>query len=181
METSSPEKKRTGVTPRAIIVALILIPINSYWIFMTRDHPLSGPPDNDLAFLQLDLQPCRSDPLNGLLRRFAPQVGVQPERAYHDLRDAQHRRGAGGARLDTDTRLVDALRGQLPDRRTTSGGTLFADRLPDWLMVKDPVAIKHFYARRAELPERRRTSRRGSCRCCGGRRSSSCSAGCSCA
>ena len=35
MDRRKPEKYLSGVTLRAVIVALIIIPINNYWIFLT--------------------------------------------------------------------------------------------------------------------------------------------------
>jgi len=82
--------------------------------------------------------------LNGLLRRFAPRwVFSQGEliTIYVMLNI-----GAALVGHDSIQILVSlmpyAARFKSPDNKW---GQLFADKLPDWLTVKDPVAIRHFY------------------------------------
>ena len=141
---SSPQKKRSGVTPRAIVVGLILIPINSYWIFMTEIIRYQGHPTTISLFYSSIFNLIVLILLNGLIRRCAPRwVFTQAEliTIYVMINI-----GAALVGHDSIQILVSlmpyATYFKTPDNKW---GQLFESRLPNWLTVKDPIAIKHFY------------------------------------
>ena len=146
MEDTSPKKRRTGVTLRAIVVGLILIPINSYWIFMSEIIRYKGHPTTISLFYSCVFNLVILILLNGVIRRYAPKwVFSQSE-----LITIYVMLNIGAALVGHDS--IQILVSLMPyatymavSRPENKWGPLFADRLPDWLVVKDPIAIKNFY------------------------------------
>lgn len=144
MEMASPHKKRSGVSLRAIVVALILIPINSYWIFMTEIIRYQGHPTTISLFYSSIFNLVVLILINGLLRRYVPKwVFSQSE-----LITIYVMLNIGAALVGHDSiQILVSLMPYTTYFKTPDNkwGSLFADKLPDWLIVKDPVAVKHFY------------------------------------
>lgn len=144
MEVSSPKKQRTGVTLRAIIVGLLLIPINSYWIFMCEIIKYKGHPTTISLFYSCIFNLVILILLNSVIRRYAPKwVFSQSE-----LITIYVMLNIGAALVGHDSiQILVSLMPYAAYFKTPENkwGPLFADRLPDWLVVKDPVAIKNFY------------------------------------
>lgn len=129
---------------RAILVGLLLIPINSYWIFMTEIIRYQGHPTTISLFYSSIFNLLVLIALNSLLRKFAPRwVFTQSE-----LITIYVMINIGSALVGHDSiqilvsMMPYAAAFQTPENKW---GQLFANRLPDWLVVKDPIAIKHFY------------------------------------
>lgn len=141
---NSPKPKRSGVTLRAIIVALILIPINSYWIFMSEIIRYQGHPTTISLFYSSIFNLCVLIIVNGVIRRLAPRhVFSQSE-----LITIYVMLNIGAALVGHDS--IQILVSMMPYAAymatpENKWGSLFEKKLPDWLVVKDPVAVKHFY------------------------------------
>lgn len=129
---------------RAIIVGLILIPINSYWIFMTEIIRYQGHPTTISLFYSSIFNLVVLILLNSILRKFAPKwVFTQSE-----LITIYVMLNIGSALVGHDSiQILVSMMPYAANFKTPENkwGPLFADKLPDWLVVKDPVAIKHFY------------------------------------
>lgn len=143
LEARSPQK-RTGVTLRAIIVGLILIPINSYWIFMTEIIRYQGHPTTISLFYSCIFNLVVLILINAGLRRFAPRwVFTQSE-----LITIYVMLNIGAALVGHDS--IQILVSMMPyaayfKTPENKWGSLFADKLPSWLTVNDPVAMRNFY------------------------------------
>jgi hypothetical protein len=146
LEVSSPRKRRTGITLRAIIIGLILIPINGYWIFMTEIIRYQGHPTTISIFYSSVFNLVVLIGINALLRRVAPRwVFTQSE-----LITIYIMVNIGSALVGHDS--IQILVSMMPYAKHVTmvnpdakWGPLFADNLPGWLVVKDPVAVKNFY------------------------------------
>lgn len=139
--------KRQGITVRAIIIGLLLIPINSYWIFMCEIIRYQGHPTTISLFYSCIFNLVVLILLNGLIRRVKPSwVFTQSE-----LITIYVMLNIGAALVGHDS--IQILVSLMPYTKHVTmvnpdakWGPLFADRLPDWLVVKDPIAVKNFYA-----------------------------------
>ena len=137
-------KHRFGVTARAVTLGLLLIPVNSYWIFMTEIIRYQGHPTTISLFYSSIFNLALLIIANTLIRRFAPRfIFTQGE-----LITIYVMVNIGSALVGHDSLqiLVSLMpytaRFATPENKWNS---LFADRLPDWLVVKDPVAVRNFY------------------------------------
>lgn len=132
------------MTLRAVLVGLLLIPINSYWIFMMEIVRYQGHPTTISLFFSSIFILVLLILFNGLLRRHMPSwVFSQGE-----LITIYVMLNIGGALVGHDS--LQILVSMMPfaayfATADNKWGKLFADRLPDWLVVKDPVAVKNFY------------------------------------
>ena len=144
MEQPLPKKLRSGVTPRAIAIGLLLIPINSYWIFMTEIIRYQGHPTTISLFYSCIFNLIVLILLNGALRRFAPRWAF----SQSELITIYVMLNIGAALVGHDSiQILVSLMPYAHYYKTPDNkwGQLFESRLPEWLTVKDPVAIKHFY------------------------------------
>lgn len=139
-----PAKYRFGVTWRAIVVGLLLIPINSYWIFMMEIIRYQGHPTTISLFYSSIFNLVLLIILNGLIRRWIPRwVFSQGE-----LITIYVMLNIGAALVGHDS--LQILVSMMPFASyfatpENKWNTLFVNKLPDWLVVKDPIAVKNFY------------------------------------
>lgn len=144
MEKRQPEKYLSGVTLRAVIIALILIPFNNYWIFLTEIVRYAGHPTTISLFYNAVFLLLVLVGLNMLLRRFIPRwvfsqgelltiyvmINLASAMASHDMIQV----------------LVPGMsypfRFATPENRWAS---LFLDKIPKWLSVSDKEVLNGFY------------------------------------
>ncbi|MCL6519979.1 MAG: hypothetical protein K6T99_09105 [Armatimonadetes bacterium] len=144
MEKRRPEKYLSGVTLRAVIIALILIPFNNYWIFLTEIVRYAGHPTTISLFYNAVFLLLVLVGLNMLLRRFVPRwvfsqgelltiyvmINLASAMASHDMIQV----------------LVPGMsypfRFATPENRWAS---LFLDKIPKWLSVSDKEVLNGFY------------------------------------
>lgn len=144
MDPKIPAKYRSGVTWRAVLVGLILMPINSYWIFMTEIIRYQGHPTTISLFYSSIFNLILLIVLNGFLRRHVPRwVFSQGE-----LITIYVMLNIGASLVGHDS--LQILVSMMPFASYTANASnnwakLFVDRLPDWLVVKDRVAVNNFY------------------------------------
>jgi len=144
LEPIEPKKYRSGVTWRAILVGLVLIPINSYWIFMCEIIRYQGHPTTISLFYSSIFNLVVLILLNALLRRFVPRWAF----SQVELITIYVMLNIGAALVGHDSiQILVSLMPYATYMATPENkwGQLFEHKLPDWLTVKDPVAIKHFY------------------------------------
>lgn len=142
--TRTASKYRYGVTVRAVMLGILLIPVNSYWIFMTEIVRYQGHPTTISLFYSSIFNLVILILVNGLIKRFVPRFVL----SQGELITVYVMINIGSALVGHDSLqiLVSLMpytaKFATPENRWN---TLFADRLPDWLVVKDPVAVKNFY------------------------------------
>ena len=144
MDPKTPKKYRFGVTWRAIVIGLILIPINSYWIFMTEIVRYQGHPTTISLFYSSIFNLLVLIVANGLLRRYAPRWVL----SQGELITIYVMINIGAALVGHDSiQILVSLMPFASHFATDSNkwNSLFADRLPRWLTVNDPLATKNFY------------------------------------
>lgn len=150
MDQKTPKKYRFGVTPRAIIIGLLLIPINGLWIFETEIIRYLGHPTTiSLFYTSIFILLCLIA-INSVLRRFIPRwVFSQGE-----LITIYVMINIGAALVGHDQiQILVSLMPYAAYFATPSNDwhSRFADKLPDWLTVRDPIASKNFYAGNSSL------------------------------
>lgn len=144
MDPITTKKQKRSVTWRAILVGLILIPINSYWIFMSEIIRYQGHPTTISLFYSSIFDLVILLLLNQLIRRFAPRYVF----SQAELITVYIMLNIGAALVGHDSiqilvsMMPYASYFATPDNKWSS---LFEHGLPDWLVVKDPTSIKHFY------------------------------------
>lgn len=139
-----PARIRRGVTPRAVVLGLVLIPVNSYWIFMMEIVRYQGHPTTISLFYSSIFNLVLLILANRLIRRIAPVHAF----SQGELLTIYVMINVGAALVGHDSLQIlvslmpYATRFSTPENKWQS---LFADRLPDWLIVKDKTAVDHFY------------------------------------
>ncbi len=138
------QKHRVGVTARAVALGLVLIPVNSYWIFMTEIIRYQGHPTTISLFYSSIFSLVLLIIANTLIRRFAPRFAF----SQGELITMYVMVNIGSALVGHDSLqiLVSLMpytaRFATPENKWNH---LFADRLPEWLVVKDPLQSRNFY------------------------------------
>ncbi|MDI6827698.1 MAG: hypothetical protein QME62_04350 [Armatimonadota bacterium] len=144
MDKRRPEKYLSGVTLRAVIIALILIPFNNYWIFLTEIVRYAGHPTTISLFYNAVFLLLFLVGLNMLLRRFIPRwvfsqgelltiyimINLASAMASHDMIQV----------------LIPGM--SYPFRFATpenQWASLFLDKIPTWLSVRDKEVLNGFY------------------------------------
>ncbi len=150
MDPQAPKKYRVGVSGRAILIGLILIPINSYWIFTTEIVRYQGHPTTISLFYTSIFNLVLLIAANALVRRRAPRWVL----SQAELITIYVMLNISAALVGHDSmQILVSLMPYAAFYATpfNKWDTLFADNLPTWLTVRDPVAIKHFYAGHSSL------------------------------
>ncbi len=144
MDKRRPEKYLSGVTLRAIVVALILIPLNNYWIFLTEIVRYAGHPTTISLFYNAVFILLLLVGLNMLLRRFAPShVFSQGEllTIYIMINLASALAGHDMIQVLIPG-LTHPFKFATPENKWAA---LFLDFVPRWLSVSDENALNAFY------------------------------------
>ncbi|MEN6582472.1 MAG: DUF6785 family protein [Armatimonadota bacterium] len=143
-ESVQPRPAVRGVTWRAVIIGLLLIPLNSYWIFMMEMIRYQGHPTTISLFFSSIFELVLLILVNLLLKRFVPKWCL----SQSELITIYVMLNIGSALAGHDS--IQVLISMIPSAAflktpENQWGQLFADRLPDWLVVKDPYAVRHFF------------------------------------
>ncbi len=144
MEKRPDEKYISGVTLRAIIIALILIPLNNYWVFLTEIVRYAGHPTTiSLFYNSIFILLCLVG-LNVILRRVKPKwvfsqgelltiyimINIASALAGHDMIQV----------------LVPGIshpfKFATPENKWAG---MFLDYIPKWLSVRDKDVLDGFY------------------------------------
>lgn len=145
MDSKTPKKYRVGVTWRAILIGLLLIPINSYWIFMSEIIRYKGHPTTISLFYSSIFSLLLLILLNSAIRRLKPSWTF----SQGELVTIYVMLNIGAALVGHDS--IQILVSMMPyaghfATPSNNWHKLFADNLPGWLVIKDVVSTKHFYA-----------------------------------
>jgi len=154
LDRRKPEKYLSGVTLRAVIVALIIIPINNYWIFLTEIVRYAGHPTNISLFYNAVFLLLLLVGFNTLLRKVAPRwVFSQGEllTIYVMINLASALAGHDMIQVLVPE-MVHPFKFANPENKWS---TLFLERIPKWLTVQDQDAINGFYQGASSLYVRR--------------------------
>lgn len=144
------EKHVSGVTLRAIIVALIIIPFNNYWIFLTEIVRYAGHPTTISLFYNAIFLLLLLVGLNVILRRVAPRwvlsqgelltiyimINLASALAGHDMIQV------------LIPEMTHPFRFASPENKW---GALFLEKIPKWLSVRDPEVMNGFYGGASSL------------------------------
>jgi len=144
LEPRTSPKGRAGVTWRAILIGLLLIPINSYWIFMMEIIRYQGHPTTISLFYSSIFNLVLLILANSVLRRYAPKWVL----SQVELITIYVMLNIGAALVGHDS--IQILVSLMPFATyfatpENKWHALFENKLPDWLVVKDPVATKAFF------------------------------------
>jgi hypothetical protein len=138
------EKLASGVTLRAIIIALIIIPFNNYWIFLTEIVRYAGHPTTISLFYNsvfiLLIFVC----VNEILKRTMPQWVFSPGELltiYVMINIASALAGHDMIQVLIPG-LTHPFRFANP---TNKWASLFLEYLPKWATVQDSEALAGFY------------------------------------
>ena len=150
MDPKTPRKYSFGVTWRAVLIGLLLIPINSYWIFMTEIIRYLGHPTTISLFYSSVFILLVFVGINAVLRRYKPTWAF----SQGELITIYVMVNIGAALVGHDQ--IQILVSLMPyatyfSNATNNWDKLFARDLPGWLTVKDPVASHNFYAGNSSL------------------------------
>ena len=144
MEKRRPEKYISGVTLRAILVALFIIPFNNYWIFLTEIVRYAGHPTTISLFYNAIFILLMLVGLNVLLRRLAPKwVFSQGEliTIYVMINLASAMAGHDMIQVLVPE-IGHPFRFATPENKW---GSMFLDYIPKWLSVRDKDVLNGFY------------------------------------
>ena len=144
MEKRKSEKHVSGVTLRAVIIALIIIPINNYWIFMTEIVRYAGHPTTISLFYNAVFILLLLVGVNMLLHRFIPRwVFSQGEllTIYIMINLASAMAGHDMIQVLIPG-MTHPFRFATPENNWAA---MFLDRIPTWLSVRDENALNGFY------------------------------------
>jgi len=144
LENRKPEKYLSGVTLRAILVALVIIPFNNYWIFLTEIVRYAGHPTTISLFYNAIFLLLLLVGLNALLRRVVPRwVFSQGEllTIYIMINLASAMAGHDMIQVLIPG-MTHPFRFATPENKWAS---TFLDYIPKWLSVRDKDALNGFY------------------------------------
>lgn len=88
---SSPVSHRRSVTPRALLLGLVLLPLNAYWIVEMEFQRFSAHPTTVSLFFNCIFFLVLLTGLNSLVGKFKNILAIQPRRTLAGLLDALHR------------------------------------------------------------------------------------------
>lgn len=140
----SVEKQKRGVAWRAVIIGLILIPLNSYWIFLTEIIRYAGHPTtislfyNSICWLAILLL------VNMIFKRRLPQFAL----SQSELLTIYIMINIGSALVGHDFIQVFVplmIHPFMYGNATNNWPSLFANHMPKWLTVRDQDAVQAFY------------------------------------
>ena len=144
LDKRPPEKYLSGVSLRAIIIALVIIPFNNYWIYLTEIVRYAGHPTTISIFYNAVFILLLLVGLNALIKRTVPKwVFTQGEliTIYIMINIASALAGHDMIQV-----LIPGM--SYPFRYATpenKWGSMFLDYIPKWLSVRDPEVLNGYY------------------------------------
>jgi hypothetical protein len=141
-ETPASPATRPGVTWRAVIIGIALIPLNSYWVVMLETIRYSGHPTTISLFFNAVFTLGVLLLLNGLLKRVAPRWALTPGEALTVYVMVALASALSGHDM---IQILVPLMGH-PFHFVTPQTPVIARLLPTWLTVRDARALDDMYA-----------------------------------
>ncbi len=144
LNKQQPEKYTSGVTFRAILISLIIIPFNNYWIFLTEIVRYAGHPTTISMFYNAVFLLLVLVGINSIIKRVVPRwvfsqgelltiyimVNIASALAGHDMIQV------------LVPEITHPFKFATPENKWAA---LFHSYIPTWLSVRDPEVIKGFY------------------------------------
>ncbi len=133
-----------GVTPRSVGTALVLMPLNAYWVICMEVVRYSGHPTTISLFFNVVFLLAVLIGVNALVRKIAPRLALRPDElltVYIMLALASAVTGHDMVEVLTPM-LAHATYFARPENAWASD---ILPYLPKWLIVSDPHALKEFY------------------------------------
>jgi hypothetical protein len=132
------------VTLRAVLLALLLMPFNAYWIILMEVTRYSGHPTTISLFFNVVFLLVVLIALNALLRKVAPRLALTPG----ELLTVYILLGIASAITGHD--MIEVLLPLLAHvhyfaRPENNWATEIVPYVPKWLSVSDPQALREFY------------------------------------
>ena len=144
LDRSKLDKYRAGVTWRAMLIALILIPINAYWVFYTEIVRYEGHPTTISLFYNCIFIVFCLILVNGRVHRWLPGKELR----QGELLTVYVLLNIGSALVGHDAVqvlvpiLCFSFQFATPEN---NWGTLFNSHLPESLTVRDKYSIDRFF------------------------------------
>ncbi|MCS6777446.1 MAG: DUF6785 family protein [Chloroherpetonaceae bacterium] len=144
MVTQDPPPRPRMVTARAVLLALILMPLNAHWVICMEVIRYSGHPTTISLFFNVVFLLTVLLLLNGLLKRLAPRHALAPG----ELLTIYIMLALGSAIAGHD--MIEVLTPILSHahyfaRPENGWANDILPYLPPWLTVSDPRALREFY------------------------------------
>lgn len=142
--TDSASSAPTGITWRALIAGAIAVPLCNFWLIHMNSVSFNALPTTISLFYHVVFVLLVLCLLNLAVKRVAPRVALGPGELC--VLYSMMCLGSVPAGLDC-TLILSALVGTPARLATPENGwrELFVDAIPDWLVVKDPVAANGFF------------------------------------
>lgn len=139
-----PQARTRMVTPRAVVVALLLMPLNAYWVILMEVTRYAGHPTTISLFFNVVFLLTLLIGLNGLVRRAWPRAALQPgELLTVYIMLALASAIAGHDMIEVLTPILAHAR--YFARPENGWLTDIVPHIPPWLSVTDKRAIEEFY------------------------------------
>jgi hypothetical protein len=134
-------RRAGGITPRAILLAFLLTPVNTFWLVHTEVVRYAGHPTTTSIFFNVVFCVCLLVALNAVLKRYWPRAAF----TQAELLVIYTLLSLGSAMVGHDLLQVLVSTIAYPHRFATPENkwqTLFFDALPNQLMLTDPNALR---------------------------------------
>ncbi len=144
-QASSPSPSyQNMVTPKAVCTALLLIPLNAYWVIKMEAIRYSGHPTTISLFFNVVFILAVLILLNGLLKRIAPKFLYSPgEMLTVYIMLALSSAIAGHDMIEVLTPMLSHV--TYFARPENAWASDILPYLPKWLIVSNPQALREFY------------------------------------
>lgn len=139
-----PPKYRYGVTWRAIVIGLLLIPLNSYWIYLTEVIRYAGHPTTISLFYNSICTLCAMIVTNAGLKRYRPSWAFSQAEmitVYVMVNISSALTGHDFIQVLVPI-MTHAFMYAAPENQWQS---TIQPHIPTWLSVRDPMAVRSFY------------------------------------
>lgn len=139
-----PAKHKYGVTPRAVILGLFLIPFNSYWIYLTEVVRYAGHPTTISLFYNAIFTLFVLIVLNGIVKRRSPGLAFSQGElltVYIMINISSALAGHDFAQVLVPL-MTHPFMYASPDNQWQS---LICKYIPKWLSVQDKQAVQSLY------------------------------------
>lgn len=138
------------VTPRAVLLAVVLIPVNAYWVICMEAIRYSGHPTTISLFFNVVFLLAVLLGANRLVRRMSPRLALEPgELLTVYVMLALASAVAGHDMIEVLTPILAHV--HYFARPENGWATEIVPYVPTWLSVTDPQALREFYTGSSSL------------------------------
>lgn len=144
MESSTTEKNKGGIRARLIVLLLLLVPINAYWVVLSEVVRYAGHPATISLFYNAVFWLCLLVGVNRVLLRFAPGLALARIEVLTLYFSLQLTTALGGHDMAEVLLPILSHANHFADH-ANNWGEILLPFLPKWLVVADKDALKGFY------------------------------------